>query len=623
MDDKDKPEANTAEATKIPVDENGSSHTEESNVPKEAAVAAAIGDEKEELDPPQEAPVDGTETVPPRQSRIRRWWLGYWHHKKWSLPLTVLILLAAILAVPTTRYPLLGLFLKEPYNLTVTDSISKTPVSKADVILGGTTSVTDANGKVKLKVPVGHRKLIISKQYYQTLTANVLVSPLKSHDQSAISLLATGRQVTVSLVNLITNKAVAGATIEVASTDAKTDQTGKATIVLPADATTEKATISATGYNTATANVQVTTTVVPANTIKLTPIGKVYFLSKLSGKIDVVKTNLDGTERQTVLAGTGNESDTDTVLLASRDWKYLALLTQRKPNLPELDLIDTSSDTLSNIDQGNANFTLVGWDNARFVYRVDRTNLQNWQPNQQVLKSFDATSKTLSLLDQTSGSTGSSSTDSLSEQFGTVFILNNEISYILNWYATGSHASDLQSKQATLNSVQADGTNKHVIKGFGLASGSPHFAIAVNAETYNSPSTLLLFFNDGNGDNFYEYSTGKVTNEAGISSQAFFGNSYPTYLLSPSGSHTFWLEPRDGKNTLFIGDQNGANKNQIASLSEYDTYGWYTDNYLFVSKSGSELYVMPVDGSTSPLKITDYHKPAQNFAGYGGGYGGR
>jgi hypothetical protein len=25
---------------------------------------------------------------------------------------------------------------------------------------------------------------------------------------------------------------------------------------------------------------------------------------------------------------------------------------------------------------------------------------------------------------------------------------------------------------------------------------------------------------------------------------------------------------------------------------------------------------------TPPLKITDYHKPAQTFNGYGGGYGG-
>jgi hypothetical protein len=76
---------------------------------------------------------------------------------------------------------------------------------------------------------------------------------------------------------------------------------------------------------------------------------------------------------------------------------------------------------------------------------------------------------------------------------------------------------------------------------------------------------------------------------------------------------------------LFIGGQNADNAKQIATLSEYLTYGWYTDDYLLVSKNSSELYAMPRDGTkndTSALKISDYHKPAQNFFGYGGGYGG-
>jgi hypothetical protein len=57
-------------------------------------------------------------------------------------------------------------------------------------------------------------------------------------------------------------------------------------------------------------------------------------------------------------------------------------------------------------------------------------------------------------------------------------------------------------------------------------------------------------------------------------------------------------------------------------LSDYDTYGWYSDNYLLVSKNSSELYVMDKAGKQTALKISDYHKPAQVFTGYGGGYGG-
>jgi hypothetical protein len=106
-----------------------------------------------------------------------------------------------------------------------------------------------------------------------------------------------------------------------------------------------------------------------------------------------------------------------------------------------------------------------------------------------------------------------------------------------------------------------------------------------------------------------------------LSQDQFWSTPYPTYLLSPSSNQTFWTDQRDGKNTLFVGDNDAKNQKTIASLSGYNIYGWFTDNYLLVSKSSSELYVMPVAGGT-PLKITDYYKPAINYQGYGGGYGG-
>ena len=99
---------------------------------------------------------------------------------------------------------------------------------------------------------------------------------------------------------------------------------------------------------------------------------------------------------------------------------------------------------------------------------------------------------------------------------------------------------------------------------------------------------------------------------------------YNTYLVSPSGNSTFWSESRDGKNSLFIGDSVGGNAKQIASASDYQTYGWYSEDYLLASKNGSELYILASDGvkkDSEALKITDYHKPVISYPGYGG-YGG-
>ncbi|MEJ0072888.1 MAG: hypothetical protein WDN27_02250 [Candidatus Saccharibacteria bacterium] len=177
-----------------------------------------------------------------------------------------------------------------------------------------------------------------------------------------------------------------------------------ANLVIPSDATVQAATITTSGYNTARVNITAAGDLAK-NTFAVTPAGRLYFLSNLSGKIDVVKTNLDGTDRQTVLAGTGNEDSGSTSLLASRDWKYLALLSRRSGDNASVYLIDTTNnDKLTTIDQGNADFSLVGWSGDNFVYQVTRNTISNWQAGQQALKSFDATSGETLLLDQTQAS---------------------------------------------------------------------------------------------------------------------------------------------------------------------------------------------------------------------------
>lgn len=93
----------------------------------------------------------------------------------------------------------------------------------------------------------------------------------------------------------------------------------------------------------------------------------------------------------------------------------------------------------------------------------------------------------------------------------------------------------------------------------------------------------------------------------------------------------FGLSRATEKNALFVGDENATptGAEQLASLSEYTAYGWLTDRYLLLQKGNSELYITTAedlkkgDDGQPPLKISDYHKPGIDFAGYGYGYGGR
>jgi hypothetical protein len=382
--------------------------------------------------------------------------------------------------------------------------------------------------------------------------------------------------------------------------------------------------LRAAGYNDAEVTVEVSNREIRENDFKMTPAGKIYFLSKLSGKIDVVKTNLDGSDRQTVLAGTGKEDDRGTVLLAARDWKYLALLSRRETSSPKLYLLDTSNDSMMPMDTANATFTPVGWSGSNFVYTATRDDVQLWQPNHQALKSYNAVTKKTATLDQTKGE-GTNNFDYQSEAYGQVYQFDKYIVYSKSWnYGYSADSTTLAHKNSGIYSIWSNGTNPQTLKSFPLSSGGVYI--------YSVPShanqAIYQVYAPGSGSpSYFTYQSGRVVQAPSNAADEF--NDYQqnpiTYLQSPSGDNTFWAESRDGKYALFIGGQNADNAKQIATLSEYLTYGWYTDDYLLVSKNSSELYAMPRDGiknDTSALKISDYHKPAQNFFGYGGGYGG-
>jgi hypothetical protein len=560
----------------------------------------------------------------PRWRRFTDW---YKENKKKSLPLTLLVVVILLAAIPWTRYKAASLALKNNLTVKVIDSTTGTPVSGADLTLGSVKAVTDGSGKAILpKTKVGTHALLISKKYYKGTSTNVLVPILRQRGTANIHLVATGRQVKVLVKDLINHSALGNVDIKVAGANAKTDKSGTAIVVLPVGTKSEKGTLSLDGYNNAAVTVKANDQTIQENSYTLTPSGKIYFLSKLSGKIDVVKTNLDGSGRQTVLAGTGKEDDRGTVLLASRDWKYLALLSRRETGATKLYLLDTSSDALKTVDgDANTTVTLAGWSDHNFIYSINRQKVESWQPNKQALKSYNANNGKITLLAQTTAS-GSNTYDYIGQSLGEVYAYNDQVVYGMNWVAGYNSWSQLNSKQATLNSIKPDGTNNKAIKSFSVSADSQTSGVSISTKAYK-PGGLYILFSDGSAAHYYnyDYETGQVKDDSNLTDDKFWSTSFPTYLESPDTKAVFWNEPRDGKNTLFVGNEDGENGKQVATLSDYQTYGWYTDNYLLVSRNSSELYIIPRSGlskDSSAIKISDYHKPAQSFPGYGGGYGG-
>lgn len=544
-----------------------------------------------------------TETEQPKETEMKPkgWKARLFTKKKLMIAVPIIVVIAALSIIPATRYGILGLFWKQNYQVEVVDSQQSSAVSGVTVSLDGKTTLTNNKGIATLKVRVGYHQLSIAKAYYASLTQKVLV-PISSKSATEFKLVATGRHVPVTIENLISGAPIENAPIKVGDTTTETDSKGNADVVLPANKSSVSATVSDSNYNDATVNIQVTTNVVPQNTFKLTPSGKVYFLSNLSGKIDVVKTNLDGTSRQTVVAGTGNEVPYNTTLYTSQDGKYVALFaTRTQGGNQELDLIDTTNnDKFSNIDKGNANFIPMGWDNDYFVYRVNRTFPNGATTGSESIKSFNAQTGNLNTLDTIDAALPGTSQPFYSGNGETILG-----SWVVFMHAGNSIEPGLQD---TITIIHPDGSGRKTVASYNEG------ALPGQVDLYK-PETLLIALNLNGDYNNPVYFTldgnGSYLQLSAKPSQSDI--SYQNYYMSPSGNQAFWSVLRDGNDSLLVSDQNGNNSKTIARLTDYTAYGWYTDAYVLLSSTkGNGLYIMPSTGGT-PFKVTDYYAPYYGY----------
>ncbi len=551
-------------------------------------------------------------------------WQWAMAHKPVSIPAACVLLVLLLAALPFTRFALAGLVAKQTLPVAVVDATTHKPITSATVTLDGQVVTTNAQGLAKPHVAVGPHTLTITKKYYKTVSQSATVPILKAKHTVEISLTATGRQVPITVLSTIDGQPLANVTVKALESSAVTDKKGQAIVVLPADKKSLAATISGGGYNTANVTITVTDQAVSANTFKVTPAGKLYFLSNASGKIDLIKSDLDGQNRQTVLAGTGSEDRTGTVLLAARDWKYAALLSKRDGgDHAKLFLVDTSTDKLTTMDEGDADFSPLGWSGDRFVYTVTRTKINSWQPKREALKSYDATTGKITLLDETTAQGDQS--DYAGEHFGDSYILDKEIVYIKNWGSNeyyGYNQHYISADQSTLNSVQADGSQKKKIKGYSFP-GESYLSVYTRPGDFNE---IYIQYYLNSKENYDSYQNGKVA-AASLTDDQYYNGNYHTFIVSPSGNKTFWTEYLDGQNVFFVGDADGQNGKKLeGSSDDYAAYGWFSDDYVLVTKKSSEMYIMPASGLAggvgAALKVSNYYKPNYVIRGYGYGYGG-
>ena len=546
----------------------------------------------------QPAPPEPPEQPSNNESRWQRLFHWYGSHKKWAIPGTVFLILLIWAGVPWTRYQTAGLVVKKNITIEVLDSTSRTPVSEATVNTGSANAQTDGNGRATLHLSAGNHSILISKKYYQDQQINVLVPIFGQKSTSSFNLDATGRQVKLSVKNLINQKALGGVEIKAASTSAKTDQNGEAIMVLPADAEEQKANLSLNGYNNAETIIKVSGSEIAENNFTLTPAGKVYFLRESKGKIDVVKINLDGSDAKVAVAGTGKERDYDTYLLPSPDWKYVLLMARRTSQYPnaQLHILSTEDDKLLAVDNGNADYIPIGWAGNSLIYYSMRSDLPDWRTGRDKLKSYDASTGKLTLLDQTSAAGDSSA--SYYEYYTFVMASAENVYYAKNWSSNDETPSEslIESKKNSLSVISAAGQSHKQIASYGANDYIQYTRV--------DPTTVYIWQESGSANKFFKYSMGEASPEEASLNEEQFYDYGEIFYASLSGKKSFWVKHTDGKHTVIISDADGQNADIIASASKYIPYGWFTDEYILLTKDGGELYIMSAEGGDM-VKITE------------------
>jgi hypothetical protein len=531
--------------------------------------------------------------------------------RKLTWIIVIILALIVVFSLPVSRYKVLGLVIKKPYTVTVTDSKTLTPVSNATIQFDGQDVKTDAAGKVTLKVPLGYGELSVSKDYYQSYGQRVSVGLGKQPAPLHVTLVATGRQVPVIVDNEVSGQPLAGATIAVLGTTAKTNSSGMATIVLPTRATAFRATISDSGYNTTLSPITVTSNVITSNNFKLTPSGKIYFLSNVTGKINVDSSNLDGSDAQVVLAATGYESSSTTSLYNSNDWKYLMLMAQRTANPSDsgLYLINTASnDALTTVSAGDNSYTPIGWSGHYFLYEVNNLSLSVYQPSQYLLMSYDADTGKSTTLDQ-SNATGNAN-DYASQYFTNFYIVNGKLIYSKLWTGDSDNYSS-NSFVSSINTINPDGTGQSPLQQFTMTQDNLT-NIDYMASTMFAANEIYFEANIGDGSTqFYSYDNGAIT-QPSLTSAQFNAVNYITGILSPSGSMAAFPSTRNGQFALLTGTPTSSASTQhvIATLSsDYSFYGWYNNSYIILSYNNADLYIIPASGLSAkqqPVKISGF-----------------
>lgn len=321
----------------------------------------------------------------------KRHWYNFLKRPKFWWALFGLLILAAIFAwliTPSRIWVLNAVGFRTQLNMsTLVSSAEGTPpiLKNALVTVNGQEYHTDDDGKLKISIPYGQTRIVISKQGYETIAKDEMfdydpffyvAGGQQADDQQrnqAIFMKSVGVELSFIAKDWLSGQPITSGRFSVGDVVTSPGSKGEVHLVLPAtDAKTAqvKAEFGGAGYADTTTEVAI-----PSTDKELTFVsaGKHYFISKRSGQFAVYSSNLDGTNVAEVVPPAANET-ADIAFTVSPSGKYGVLASTREATRDTFGsvqqkayVIDFANNKMTAVDAA-MQFDFADWAGDTVVY---------------------------------------------------------------------------------------------------------------------------------------------------------------------------------------------------------------------------------------------------------------
>lgn len=561
----------------------------------DAAVADIIAKESDEILAAEDAKKAAEETPKRQKHGIGHFFSAWWHNKRARM-LTLAAIAAALLGLallPSSRYTILNAVgVRAGVSLQVIDSKYGLPIKNAEVVAGGQKATTDNSGRVSLSnVKLGKTQLVIAKRSFATVNQAIIVGWGSNPFNDPLQMTPTGSAYSFVVTDWLSGKPVAKAEVSDGESTALTDDKGKVTLTI--QPTDKDITLTVKGKDYRIEKLTISATDKDEKPIKLVAGKPEIFVSKRSGKYDIYRRDVDGTNESVLVGGTGSEQD-PLGLLVSPDGATAAFVSTREGKrdsggylLSNLYMVDVNTKTVTKVTSTEAaQIQLIDWVGDKLVFVRIAAGPSAATAGRQHIIAYDSKLEKQNELAN-------------ANYFNDVEVYKGQV------YFAPSSGGGAGSAAAQLYRINTDGSSKTVL---------------LDKEVWVTYRTTYNKIQANAVDNkWYEQSLGdnKMTAMSGAPASA----THRIYVDSPNGEKTVWVDNRDGKGVLILQDVKNPSTPDTVLVSRGGLgypIRWLSDTHILMRISNSQEtadYVINIAGGDAQ-KVGDVTNTASTSRWY-------